>query len=235
MSNPPQVTSDTDSRSKEPFSPWLGLSLGIATVVATLAIPSALYLRRSRTTKLPTRRIAPHRRTTGTPLRPLIPSQTKLASSNGIQQTSKFVHPSKTELVEDSNFNPALYTAGAFGIATLLVSSGAVLGVYAVKTMLGVHDTQEFSQKMRRFVLTRMPFLSSRIHRVVENGDDDDYLEDPTTWRWEDAEKRLKNAFDQNGFAAWAEVALKEMRAEERAERLKRKGLDQAHEGKATG
>ncbi|KAJ3994705.1 hypothetical protein F5050DRAFT_429562 [Lentinula boryana] len=94
---------------------------------------------------------------------------------------------------------------------------------------MNVQDTQEFAREMRRIVLTRMPILSARIHRALDNGDGDDGPEDPTNWNWEDAEKRLKDAFEKDGLMAWAEVALKEIQAEERLERSKRNGLDDAH------
>ncbi|KAJ3712556.1 hypothetical protein DFJ43DRAFT_56147 [Lentinula guzmanii] len=215
--------------------------LGIASIAAAMAVPAALYFRRKHNFKLPTRPIAPRRQTTvGTSLRSLTPIRSTTLYSNVAQGTSGInsvnisppnhvSHSSSPEVVGKNDFNPALYTIGAFGIATLLVSLGALIGVGAVKTTMNVQDTQEFAREMRRIVLTRMPILSARIHRALNNGDDDDGPEDTTNWNWEDAEKRLKDAFEKDGLMAWAEVALKEIQAEERLERSKRKGLDDAH------
>ncbi|KAH7868628.1 uncharacterized protein C8R40DRAFT_1163906 [Lentinula edodes] len=120
------------------------------------------------------------------------------------------------------------WTFPTFGIATLLVSVGAVAGVWAIKTTMDVQDTQEFARKMRRIVLTRMPMLSARIHRVLDDGGDDNTI-DSTDWNWEDAERRLRDAYEKDGIVAWAEATLKELRAEEHSERLKRKELEDAH------
>jgi len=44
-------------------------------------------------------------------------------------------------------------------------------------------------------------------------------------WKWEDAENRLRAAYDNDGFSGWAEAALKELEAEGELERLKREHL----------
>ncbi|KAJ3982095.1 hypothetical protein F5890DRAFT_423051 [Lentinula detonsa] len=238
MSNSSEVTFKSNIKFNEPSSPWL---IGIASITAAMAVPAALYLRRKHNIKLPTRPIVPRRQTTvGTPLKSLTPIQSTALYSNVAQGTSGInsvnqsplnhvSHSSSPEVIGKNDFNPALYTIGAFGIATLLVSLGALIGVGAVKTTMNVQDTQEFAREMRRIVVTRMPILSARIHRALNNGDDDDGPEDTIDWNWEDAEKRLKDAFEKDGLMAWAEVALKEIQAEERLERSKRKGLDDAH------
>ena len=90
-------------------------------------------------------------------------------------------------------------------------------------------QTQEFAERMRVAVLRYMPHLSSRIHRPVDeeggifyrtpkNMSDAEVL----SWSWSDAEKRLKAAFDKDGFSGWAEAAVKEIELEGRAERLRR-------------
>ena len=92
---------------------------------------------------------------------------------------------------------------------------------------------------MRVLVREKMPVLSSRIHRppaeedhtatlwnspasvenphIVVNEDTGD-----AEWAWPDAEKRLKDAFDNGGFSGWAQAALQELEAEGRLERRKR-------------
>lgn len=75
--------------------------------------------------------------------------------------------------------------------------------------------------------------LSSRIHRIPENEGEDEGRQlvqtlldgvDPV-WKWEDAENRLRAAYDKDGFSGWAEAALKELEAEGELERLKREHL----------
>ena len=97
--------------------------------------------------------------------------------------------------------------------------------------------TQEFADRMREAVLTRMPVLSSRIHRPPELDDGDALLPPPSNpaaspslssadageeWSWPAAEKRLKDAFDKHGFYGWAAAAMQELEAEGRIERAKR-------------
>lgn len=71
--------------------------------------------------------------------------------------------------------------------------------------------------------------ISSRIHRrddgveqqvqtVLGGGVD-------TTWTWEDAETRLRDAYDKNGLSGWAEAALNELEVEGEQERLRRERL----------
>ena len=71
--------------------------------------------------------------------------------------------------------------------------------------------------------------LSSRIRRLPESeeeGEDARQAQvfsdgvDPT-WKWEDAEERLRVAYDQGGFSGWAEAALKELEAERKLEHEK--------------
>ncbi len=96
-------------------------------------------------------------------------------------------------------------------------------------------QTKEFADRMRLTILTYMPALSSRIHRLVDPGD---ITESPsvhpppridikdsvqhTEWAWPDAEKRLQAAFERDGFSGWAEAALREIEAEGQSERMKR-------------
>ena len=91
-------------------------------------------------------------------------------------------------------------------------------------------QTQEFAHRMRLAVLKHMPKLSARIHRVAEEADglsgtpsDGHEVIDPATWTWPDAERRLKAAFEKDGFSGWAEAAAKELEAEGQIERLKRR------------
>ena len=81
--------------------------------------------------------------------------------------------------------------------------------------------------------MEKIPMLSSRIYRIL--GEEDGHetgeqvqapLDDiDSAWRWEDAESRLRAAYDKEGFSGWAEAALKELEVEGESERLKRENL----------
>ena len=81
--------------------------------------------------------------------------------------------------------------------------------------------------------MEKVPMLSSRIHRVLESKADDEagrQVQAPLdganpAWKWEDAEIRLRAAYDKDGFSGWAEAALKELEAEGELERLRRERL----------
>ncbi|EKM56315.1 uncharacterized protein PHACADRAFT_91562 [Phanerochaete carnosa HHB-10118-sp] len=139
----------------------------------------------------------------------------------------------------EDDFNFALYGAKAFGYATAIVTAGAAVSVWGVKTFMGVKDTQEFAERMRTLVRTKMPVLSSRIHRPLAEEDHTATIwNDPvcvdvpytvvneaseqTEWAWPDAEKRLEVAYERDGFSGWAQAVLEELEAEGRAERRKR-------------
>ncbi|KZT66604.1 hypothetical protein DAEQUDRAFT_674700 [Daedalea quercina L-15889] len=140
--------------------------------------------------------------------------------------------PSVATTAADDNFNGALYSAKAFGIATLLVGAGAVTTVWGVQQALGVENTQEFAHRMRSFILRRMSFLSSRIHRPPdpEDGGNDsgtprlhvNQTAGTVGWSWPDAEQRLKAAYEEGGIMGWAEAAIRELEAEGEFERSKR-------------
>lgn len=79
---------------------------------------------------------------------------------------------------------------------------------------------------MRELLTEKMPMLSSRIRRLPESEEEGEVTRqaqvfsdgvDPT-WKWEDAEERLRVAYDQGGFSGWAEAALKELEAERKLE-----------------
>lgn len=82
---------------------------------------------------------------------------------------------------------------------------------------------------MRQFIMYRMPFLSSRIHRPpdTEDGSDAPRLQvnensGAIVWSWTDAEHRLKAAYEEGGIMGWAEAAHRELEMEGELERSKR-------------
>ncbi|THU81773.1 hypothetical protein K435DRAFT_844618 [Dendrothele bispora CBS 962.96] len=136
-----------------------------------------------------------------------------------------------TEVAQKDGFSPILHALKALGVATVLVSTGAVAGVWGVKSYLGVKDTQEFAERMHGFVSTRIPVLSVWINRSHFNEDDDcsssqSASEVDKEWTWPEAEDRLRDAYSRGGATAWIETALKEMEDEVRSLRRKRDKME---------
>ncbi|KDQ53717.1 hypothetical protein JAAARDRAFT_136552, partial [Jaapia argillacea MUCL 33604] len=130
------------------------------------------------------------------------------------------------------DFNGALYCLKAFGIATAAVSVGAASTIWGVKSYLGVRDTQEFAALMRETMLTKLPKLASRLHRPVELDPETvsvssqiecDIETTRQAWSWQEAEKRLTDAYERDGISGWAEAAMREVEEEGKIERAKRR------------
>jgi len=158
---------------------------------------------------------------------------------------------SVSRVEKDSDFNGALYSLKAFGIATALVVAGGAAGVWGVKTYLGAKNAQEFASTMRLTILDKWPLLTSRIHRSAvsdstvqfprpvassESLDDPRYrssadegsggLEvemDGGEWNWPAAQARLVAAYERGGVTQIAEVVARELEAELEHERRKRR------------
>ncbi|KAL0072340.1 hypothetical protein AAF712_000103 [Marasmius tenuissimus] len=256
MSSGPEDS--TKKQANKGPSPLL-ISAFAGAVVASIVIPGAIWLRRRKNPQFsnlppPARQVirrgstlqlpllgshhatvAPPKREprqTSQPFPRITPTPTSVPAF-GLQETGDVTETRSSE--EDDpppqqlDFNPALLTAKAFGIATLAVTVGAVTLVWGVKSAMGVENTEQFARRMREIIITRMPILSSRIHRSHT----EEYEEGRTPhvdpkWNWDDAEKRLTDAFDKDGLSGWAEVAVKELEAEEVTEREKRAALGDA-------
>jgi len=110
-----------------------------------------------------------------------------------------------------------------------------VAAVWSVRSFLGVHNTQEFADLARRTIRTKMPALSSRIHRPTDLTEDDQVLMGASAvdvhWSWPEAEARMRAAFAEGGLSKWIEVAMSELEREASMERLKR--VDKSPNSKA--
>ncbi|KAG2071673.1 hypothetical protein BDR04DRAFT_1015472 [Suillus decipiens] len=145
--------------------------------------------------------------------------------------------PASNEDNGEQFFNGPLYTLKALSIATALVTLGATASIWGVMKALNARDTNEFAERLRHAVLTKLPVLSHRIYRPAETRQDDSndspLTENPTAepaeWNWQEAEVRLREAFDKGGFHSWASAALVEVEAEATVERTKR-GITQIQE-----
>ncbi|KAF4604336.1 hypothetical protein EYR40_001515 [Pleurotus pulmonarius] len=207
------------------------------TIVATagaglLAIGVPLvYLLRQRANQTLLRE-APPRRTASQSTTPLVSASTSRVTAAEAPAMPSRPIIQQTQSVKVDDFNGALHSAKAFGLATLLVTTSATATIYGIKTWMGVQSTEEFAHRMRAILLAKLPSLSERIHRLPDPEDDDggQELDAPTvsTWNWPDAEQRLKAIFEKDGFAAWGKAAARELEIEGRLERSKRFGSDLA-------
>ncbi|KAK7047345.1 hypothetical protein VNI00_006576 [Paramarasmius palmivorus] len=228
---------------------WV-ISALIASLTASVVIPGGLLLRKRGNARIPApprralsrgnleSKIAREQPIEASPNRPRVRVQQSTTASQVFSRPAfpnetehhaelQKENPENTRDVQELDFNPALYTVKAFGIATFAVTVGAVGLVLGVKNAMGIDDTQEFARRMRELVLARMPILSARIHRTLEelDGTSQSSSETRGEWNWPEAEQRLKDAYEQRGIAGWAEVAVEEIRAEEEIEREKRLAL----------
>ncbi|KAG1831897.1 hypothetical protein DFJ58DRAFT_711062 [Suillus subalutaceus] len=166
------------------------------------------------------------------PIRSRPASQT--ASSEILAQPPPLKVPVSNGENGEQFFNGPLYTLKAFGIATALVTLGATASIWGVMKALNAHDINEFAERLRHAVLTKLPVLSHRIYRPAEpHANDSARTENPASepvgWNWQEAEVRLREAFDKGGFHSWASAALVEVEAEAMVERTKR-GITQTQE-----
>lgn len=73
-----------------------------------------------------------------------------------------------------------------------------------------------------------VPSLSPAIHRPPPLTDEDRREDLPVPfgvhekWKWEDAENRLRRAYEDGGISLWGQIALRELEAEARLERERR-------------
>ncbi|KAF5393069.1 hypothetical protein D9757_001201 [Collybiopsis confluens] len=236
MSALPLNVANSDSKSKA--STWLGTSIIAVAVTATFVIPGAIYFRRKKNVSFLARSVAPRRQPSANTILPALPlnSRPQLSPSKSpVVETPLLRHEkvknASAETGPSLDFSPALYALRALGMATIFVSIGSLAAFWAVKEAMDVKDTLEFERRMRQFILTRMPILSSRIHRTLEEEDESDAVTGSSMasvdWNWEDAEKRLQDVYEKEGVSAWIETAAKELYAEERVARLKRKELEE--------
>ncbi|KAI1785076.1 hypothetical protein LXA43DRAFT_170147 [Ganoderma leucocontextum] len=221
-------------KSKKPIPKWVPVAL-LAFSSAALVVP-IVVLRRHRATTLGkalTNAPPPPPRRTVSKGVPIANPATKPPVFSIRDPVPSAPTPSSSVAARaEDNFNGALHCLKAFSIATLLVGAGATATVFGMTQYMGVQTTQEFADRMRYAILKWMPALSARIHRQPEAEDGDSLLpSDPPPgpaanaveeWTWQAAERRLRQAFDKDGFYGWAVAAMRELEAEGRIERAKR-------------
>ena len=86
---------------------------------------------------------------------------------------------------------------------------------------------------MRSIFQTTVPGLRSRLYRLPETDDEryEGQTQEPAPqqeWNREEAEERLKKAYEEGGITVWAQIALRELEAETRVERTRRNGEQEA-------
>ncbi|EKM75293.1 hypothetical protein AGABI1DRAFT_103048 [Agaricus bisporus var. burnettii JB137-S8] len=134
--------------------------------------------------------------------------------------------------ISNSTASNALLAGKAFLIATTLVGVGAFAFVSTVQYLTGAYTVPDFARRMRYLADKHLTGLKSRIYRGPENEEERKAsreavpfgsVNEEEEWSWEEAEKRLKKAYDEGGFTLWSKVALRELEAEARIERARRR------------
>jgi hypothetical protein len=78
---------------------------------------------------------------------------------------------------------------------------------------------------MRTIIHSAMPTLVDRIHRPTDNAASlvtvQSADENTVEWNWPEAERRIWQAYDKEGFVGWFKAALIEVEAEAEVERRK--------------
>ncbi|KAF5347959.1 hypothetical protein D9756_010215 [Leucocoprinus leucothites] len=164
--------------------------------------------------------------------RPL-PTTTASVSSADLKDSSSEwdSHPSLLTALSKSTTSNAFLAGKALFIATTLVGVGAFGLVSAVQHLTGAYTAPEFARLMRYWTDQHLRPITDRIHRSPENEEERKAALDIAAfgvgedeeWTWEDAEKRMKRAYEEGGFSLWGQVALRELEAEARAERARRR------------
>ncbi|KAG2088657.1 uncharacterized protein F5147DRAFT_587551 [Suillus discolor] len=224
---------------------WTGSSyvpqLAFSSVALVVPIIMLRRYRRGVTPKLLQEATAPPRRGRGSSTLPVSLHSPAIRSRPASQTVLKEV-PTQSAASEniynpEQFFNGPLYTLKALSIATALVTLGATASIWGVMKTLNARDANEFAERMRHAVLTKLPVLSYQIYRPAEthqdDGNDSALTENPVSelvrWNWQEAEDRLREAFDKGGFNSWASAALVEVEAEATVERARR-GFTQAQD-----
>ncbi|KAJ3563139.1 hypothetical protein NP233_g9137 [Leucocoprinus birnbaumii] len=140
-------------------------------------------------------------------------------------------HPSLLTALSKSTTSNALLAGKAFLIATTLVGIGAFGVVSAVQHLTGAHTVADFARLMRFWTDQNLRPITDRIHRPPENEEERKTaleiaafgMGEDEEWTWEEAEKRMKKAYEEGGFSLWGQVALRELEAEARVERARRR------------
>ncbi|KAF7310380.1 hypothetical protein HMN09_00580000 [Mycena chlorophos] len=133
----------------------------------------------------------------------------------------------------DDKFNGALYTLQAFGAATLMVAALGVGGIWGLVRYLDVDNMQDFSDKMRLEVMSKMPFLAERMRKSLNLSATDQPAEEASKppdqtqeWSYDESQDRLSDAFDKGGVSGWASALVREVEEEAKVEMDKRERLN---------
>ncbi|KAG6853552.1 hypothetical protein C0991_003344 [Blastosporella zonata] len=216
-------------RSPQETVNFAGTSIALALPLVFLARQRKQVLRKALTES----NAAPPRRSTKAVSVPR-PSTFVYGGSEVKSSSSHFSTPGTSELlsaISKVDLSTGVYAGKAFAIATGIVTVGGVALTLGVKSLMGVEDTKEFAARMRTLVWRGLPGLTHQIHRPPEEDDlgvpVSRSMEPDPTWKWEEAEKRMQDAYDKGGFPAWIQTAMKEMEDELNVERARRQREDE--------
>ncbi|KXN88954.1 hypothetical protein AN958_06516 [Leucoagaricus sp. SymC.cos] len=163
---------------------------------------------------------------------PLPSSTTASSTSESNPSLSEWdSNPSPLFALSKASTSNALLAGKALLIATTLVGIGAFGVVSLVQYATGAYTVKDFARLMRYWTDQNLRPITDRIYRGPENEEERKAaLEvapfgvggEKEEWKWEEAKKRMKKAYEQGGFALWEQVAFRELEAEARVERGKR-------------
>ncbi|KAG6867886.1 hypothetical protein C0993_009817 [Termitomyces sp. T159_Od127] len=206
-----------------PVAAFAGTSIALAIPLVALARQRNSVLRKA----LSETNAAPPRRSVN--LGRLNRASTPSSQTTEAGASVHFSAPGTGELlsaISKVDSSTAIWAGKAFMIATGIVTVGGVALVVGVKSMMGVKDTKDFANRMRMLVWRCLPSLTSQIHRLPDEDDQSaphsKSLDPDPTWKWEEAEKRLQASYQEGGFPAWTETAMKELESEVKIERARR-------------
>lgn len=167
------------------------------------------------------------------PVRRVLPSVSTTVQPNAGESTKPSSEdwdssPSLLRALSNAKLSNAMLAGRAFLIATTLVGVGACGLVYSVQYLTGTYTVPDFARRMRYWTNQYLYPITDRIHRGPETDEERRASHEvavpcETEWTWEEAEERMKKAYDEGGYTLWAKVALRELEAEARAERAKRR------------
>ncbi|KXN85950.1 hypothetical protein AN958_10658 [Leucoagaricus sp. SymC.cos] len=158
-------------------------------------------------------------------------STTSSATSESESSSEWDSNPSLLFALSKASTSNALLAGKALLIATTLVGIRTFRVVSLVQYTTEAYTVQDFAHLMRYWTDQNLRPITDRIHRGPENEEERKAaLEaapfgvdgEEEEWKWKEAKKTMKKAYEQGGFTLWSQVALRELEFEARVERGRR-------------
>ncbi|KAG8937055.1 hypothetical protein FRC03_004119 [Tulasnella sp. 419] len=219
----PTNASDSTSLGTNNSSLRFGTTAKLATaaiVVISAGLLVPLYLAKPKATAEASKTVINPLKAASTSPVSLLKRSATTSPKTALSKPIPVLSPTQMEAAKEAvglGFNPGLYTIGAFGIATVMVSASAFGGFMALQYSTGATTLSEFSIYMKRFVHERLPKLEEKLFRPADDPSPHETNVAHSSWSWTEAERRLSDAYDKGGFMAWASQAFEELESERKA------------------